>query len=257
MNPNPKPVAERMWGELLPFVKASLAEADGEFAEVTFEEIFNRLYGREDKLDLKTRELCIIAFLTALGKPEELDVHLMVAFNLGWTYAEIREVLILCALASGWPAAIDGLRKFKTWCEQSHKETVPARPLREAYAQTDWAAEGHQAGAELFGADVWGRYHGNIAALDEELAGFMTENFIAKFLTRTGLDPRMRQLGLVAAFAAVKSTEHLRLHVIGALNSGARQDEIKEVLFQVGIYAGQEAMSHGLAVYRSVFRSEK
>ncbi|MBI9085280.1 MAG: carboxymuconolactone decarboxylase family protein [Desulfobacterales bacterium] len=254
MSQSEKPVAERMWGELLPFVKGALAEVDAEYAEFIFQEIFNRLYAREDKLDLKTRELCIIAFLTALGKPEELDIHFMVAFNLGWTYEEIRELLVLCVIPAGVPASIDALRKLKTWCENNRKTVAAGRPLRDAYADTDWGAQGHMTGEALFGAGEWNRYHGDLAQMDTDLAAFMAENFVGRLLTRDGLDRRTRQLCLVAAFAALKSTVHLKLHIHGALNSGANMDEIKEILYQVGIYAGQEAVSHGVAVCRSIAR---
>jgi len=246
-------VAERMWGELHPFIKAALAEADAELAEITFEEIFNRLYGRQEALALKIREICNVVFLTALGKTtQDLHNHFMVAFRLGWTFREIREALILCALAAGWPAAIGALRELRAWCENNQKEMDPALPLRDGYGDTDWASLGRRTAESLFGAGEWGRYREEVAGLGEDLTAFTAENFVGKFLTRETLDARVRQMVLVAGFAALKSTVHLRLHLAGALSSGATPEELREILYQAGIYAGQEAVTHGAAVLRSV-----
>jgi 4-carboxymuconolactone decarboxylase len=52
-----------------------------------------------------TRSLLTIALMVALNRGEELRLHLRAAANNGVTAAEIREVLLHCAVYCGVPAA--------------------------------------------------------------------------------------------------------------------------------------------------------
>lgn len=61
-------------------------------------------------LTLRERSLLNLAFLTALNRPHELELHLGGALNNGCTKDEIREVLLQAAVYCGFPAAIDSFR---------------------------------------------------------------------------------------------------------------------------------------------------
>ena len=61
-------------------------------------------------LDLKTRSLITIAFLTALGKQHELKGHVRGALNNGATPEEIREVLLHASIYCGVPTAVEAFR---------------------------------------------------------------------------------------------------------------------------------------------------
>lgn len=69
-------------------------------------------------LDLRTRSLCSIAILTALGRVNALDLNLHMALNNGATEAEIVEVFYQVAIYAGFAAAWDGLDKMKRVLEQ-------------------------------------------------------------------------------------------------------------------------------------------
>ncbi len=56
-------------------------------------------------LDRKTRSCITLTALVALNRPEELEMHLRAALRNGVTPEEIREVLLLCAVYCGVPAA--------------------------------------------------------------------------------------------------------------------------------------------------------
>ena len=55
---------------------------------------------------------------------------------------------------------------------------------------------------------------------------------------------------MIAAFAALKSHEHLKYIISGSLDNGVAKEEIKEMLFYCGIYAGQEATLQAFDIYR-------
>jgi 4-carboxymuconolactone decarboxylase len=56
-------------------------------------------------LDRRTRSCITLTALVALGKVEELEMHVRAALRNGLTQDEIKEVLLQCAIYCGVPAA--------------------------------------------------------------------------------------------------------------------------------------------------------
>lgn len=89
-------------------VIASLQDIAPDFARLLIES-FGDIYSRPG-LDLKTRELAVVAALTVLGNAApQLKVHIHAARNVGCTEQEIVEVMMQMALYAGFPAALNGL----------------------------------------------------------------------------------------------------------------------------------------------------
>jgi len=61
-------------------------------------------------LERKVRSMLCMAMLTALGKPEELKLHVNSAINNGCTVEEIQEVLYQTVAYCGIPAAIEAFK---------------------------------------------------------------------------------------------------------------------------------------------------
>lgn len=87
----------------------SLRDIAPDFARFLIEFPFGDIYTRPG-LDLKTRELAVVAALTALGNAApQLKVHLQGARNVGCSEQEIVEVIMQMAVYAGFPAALNGL----------------------------------------------------------------------------------------------------------------------------------------------------
>lgn len=96
-------------GEAGEKVAAALADIAPDFARYLIEFPFGDIYSRP-QLDLKSREIAVVAALTALGNATpQLKVHLQAALNVGCTKEEITEVLMQMAVYAGFPAALNGL----------------------------------------------------------------------------------------------------------------------------------------------------
>ena len=90
-------------------VVESLRDIAPDFARLLIEFPFGDIYARPG-LDLRTRELAVVAALTALGNAgPQLRVHLQAARNVGCTRQEIVEVIMQMAVYAGFPAALNGL----------------------------------------------------------------------------------------------------------------------------------------------------
>lgn len=86
-------------------------------------------------LDLRTRSLCSIATLAALGRVKALDLNVKMALNNGATPAEIVEVFFQVAAYAGFAAAWDGLEKAKVaidaWQQSNTTESDTNTPSKE------------------------------------------------------------------------------------------------------------------------------
>ena len=85
-------------------VMAAQTAFDAPFQRFVTEVAWGSVWAREE-LDLRTRSLVTIALLAALGRCEQLEVHLRASRTTGATPEEIREALLHVAVYAGVPAA--------------------------------------------------------------------------------------------------------------------------------------------------------
>lgn len=96
-------------GEAGEKVITALADIAPDFARYLIEFPFGDIYSRP-QLDLKSREIAVVAALTALGNATpQLKVHIQAALNVGCTREEVTEVIMQMAVYAGFPAALNGL----------------------------------------------------------------------------------------------------------------------------------------------------
>lgn len=87
----------------------SLKDIAPDFARLLIEFPFGDIYSRPG-LDLKSREIAVVAALTALGNATpQLKVHIEGALNVGCSQQEIIEVMMQMAVYAGFPSALNGL----------------------------------------------------------------------------------------------------------------------------------------------------
>jgi 4-carboxymuconolactone decarboxylase len=87
----------------------SLRDIAPDFARLLIEFPFGDIYSRPG-IDLRTRELAVVAALTAMGNAApQLKVHIHGARNVGCSEQEIVEIIMQMAVYAGFPAALNGL----------------------------------------------------------------------------------------------------------------------------------------------------
>ncbi|MFW5332509.1 carboxymuconolactone decarboxylase family protein [Hydrogenophaga sp. ZJX-1] len=100
-------------GEAGDRVLESLDGIAPDFARYLIEFPFGDIYSRPG-LDLKSREIAVVAALTALGHAApQLKVHIQGALNVGATRTEVVETIMQMAVYAGFPAALNGLAVAK------------------------------------------------------------------------------------------------------------------------------------------------
>ena len=100
-------------GEAGENVIESLKDIAPDLAQYIIEFPFGDIYSRPG-LDLKSREIAVVAALTALGTAyPQLKVHIHGALNVGCSRTEVVEVIIQMAVYAGFPAALNGMSAAK------------------------------------------------------------------------------------------------------------------------------------------------
>ncbi len=84
--------------------EANQTPFDADFQRFITETAWGAVWARPG-LERKTRHLLTIAILAAMGKENELAMHLRATRNTGVTHEEIKEVLLQVAVYAGVPAA--------------------------------------------------------------------------------------------------------------------------------------------------------
>lgn len=89
-----------------------LADIAPDLSRFIVEFPYSEIYTR-DEVDLKTRELCTIAALTAIGTIPQLKDHINAALAVGNTPSEIVEIIMQMSAYAGFPKAINGIMTAK------------------------------------------------------------------------------------------------------------------------------------------------
>ncbi len=84
--------------------EANKTEFDADYQRYITENAWGTIWTRPG-LDKKTRHMLTIAMLAALGRHDELAMHIRATRNTGVTAAEVREVLLHVSVYAGVPAA--------------------------------------------------------------------------------------------------------------------------------------------------------
>ncbi|PSU68899.1 4-carboxymuconolactone decarboxylase [Photobacterium phosphoreum] len=91
-----------------------------------------------------------------------------------------------------------------------------------------------------------------------DLAKYTIEYPFGDIYARSGLDLKSREIATVAALTALGNcAPQLKVHLNAALNVGCSEEEIKEVILQMSIYAGFPAALNGMFAFKEVLLDRK
>lgn len=94
-------------------LKAAYNTFSPELVKFTLEYGYADIFSR-DSLSKKYRQIATISALTALGTAQpQLKFHINAGLNIGLTETEIKEIMLLMTIYSGFPSAINGTHALK------------------------------------------------------------------------------------------------------------------------------------------------
>lgn len=139
--------------------------------------------------------------------------------------------------------------------EQTPK--MSSQPSLDDAHKTLYAA-GHKLRCEVTGeARVATTLETNSSEFSKPMQDFVTEAGWGMIWSRPGLDRKTRSLLNIGMLCALNRGTELGVHVRGALNNGASELEIREVLIQVAGYVGMPAGLEGTRIAERVINEVK
>lgn len=235
-------------------VKNSLNEISPDLVKYMIEYSFGDIYSREG-LDLKSKEIAVVAALTALGNAQpQLRVHINGALNVGCTINEVKEIIIQMSGYSGFPTSINAMNALKEILKEREEEGMQDC-IGEGVTNEVDPMERYEVGVkELSELDS-----NQVEVLEKAYNEFSPDlvklvvNSYADIIGRNNLNKKYRQIATIAALTALGNAQpQLKFHINGGLNVGLTADEVKEIMILMTVYAGFPAAINGTNALKEV-----
>ena len=119
--------------------------------------------------------------------------------------------------------------------------------------ETDRHAQGMKTRRAVLG-DAWvDAAQAKRTSFDSDFQDWITGVAWNDVWSRPGLTRRERSMITIAILASLGQWDEVAMHARATLNTGASRDDLREVIFHVGVYAGVPAANHAIKVIKQVF----
>jgi len=93
----------------------------------------------------------------------------------------------------------------------------------------------------------------NETPFDQPFQEMITEGAWGTVWSRPHFTKRERSIVTIALLAALGQDEEVAMHIRATANTGATEEDIREALLHVAIYAGVPAANHAFKIAKSVY----
>jgi 4-carboxymuconolactone decarboxylase len=216
---------------------------------------FGDIYTRSG-LDLKSKEIAVVAALTAMGTAQpQLKVHINGALNTGSSINEVKEVILQMSVYSGFPSCINAMNALKEVLKERQEHGIKdnvGNPVTTDTSTIDRVQIGEKELSQLDSLQV-DRLKKAYDEFSPDLIKFTLEYGYADIFSRDNLDKKYRQIATIAALTALGNAQpQLKFHINAGLNIGLTVENIKEVMLLMTVYAGFPSAINGTNVLREV-----
>jgi 4-carboxymuconolactone decarboxylase len=226
-----------------------LKDVAPDLARFTVEFCYGDIMSRSE-LDLQTRQLSTVAALAAMGNAQpQLRYHIAGALNVGCEPEAVIEVIMLCAVFAGFPAAGNAILVAK---DVLADRGCSFQPVMQAPSDNRYATG--MAALEAISAGAGKNVTQSLMGIAPDLARFVIEFSYGDILSRTVINHRTKELAIVAMLTALGTAQpQLKVHISAALNVGATPVEVTGVIQQMAVYAGFPAALNGIFAAKDIF----
>lgn len=223
--------------------------------EYSFGDIYNRT-----ELALKSKELTVVAALTAMGNAEpQLKVHIHGALNVGCNIAEIQEVVLQMSGYSGFPSAINGMLALKDVVADRKLEGRKDEP-GVVLSSIPKDLTRYELGAKnlrMLHSNQVENLEKTFKDISPDMAKFVIEYGFADILSRPALDFKHREMATIGALTAMGTAlSQLKFHIKAGLNIGVSQVEIREIMILMSVYSGFPSAINGTLALKEVINEK-
>ena len=116
--------------------------------------------------------------------------------------------------------------------------------------------KGMQTRRSVLGDEHVDKAENSKTAFDKDFHEFITNTAWGAVWSRPGLTKRERSLITIALLAALGHEEELAMHLRATKNTGATEDDVKEVLLHTAVYAGVPAANGAIKIAKEIFNAK-
>lgn len=235
-----------------------LKDISPDLGKFIIEFAFGDIYTRKG-LDLKSKEIAVVAALTAMGTAEpQLKVHINGALNTGSNINELKEVILQMSVYSGFPSAINSINSLKSVIDERKKEGINDNIGKNATENiNDRFKTGEKYLSKLDNTQVE-KLKNAYNDFSPELVKYVLEYGYGDIFSRDNLDIKHRQIATIAALTALGNAySQLKFHINAGMNIGLTFENINEIMLLMTVYAGFPAGINGTNVLREVINERE
>jgi len=233
----------------------SLKDISPDLGRFIIEYSFGDIYSREG-LDLKSKEIAVVAALTAMGNARpQLKVHLNGALNTGSSISEVKEVILQMSVYSGFPSSINAMNALKEVLEERKNHGISDEEGKNPSVQQENRLKLGEKELSQLDTQQIERLKSNFGELSPDLVKFTLEYGYGDIFSRDNLSKKHRQIATIAALTALgNAVPQLKFHINAGLNIGITETEIKEIMLLMTIYSGFPSAINGTNALKEVLR---
>lgn len=105
---------------------------------------------------------------------------------------------------------------------------------------------------EVLGDDHVDRATAAITPDTADFQDYVTRVAWGDIWSRPGLDRRSRSIVVLSSLMSQGYWDEVPMHLRAALRNGLTREELREIILQVGLYAGVPAANHGIGLLRDL-----
>ena len=247
--------ARRRLAELFPGGIPELGDADPELFEIFGNFALGEVtaYGQ---LDTRTRMLCILASNIASQGRTAYRTTLEGALNAGVTPVEVKEALYQAVPYVGMAKVADFVGITNEVLE-ARGVTLPLAG-QSTTSSADRFEKGLAVQRSIFGAERIDGMREAAPANQKHIQRYLSDNCFGDFLTRGGLDVKMRELLTFSMLVSLGGCEsQVKGHIAGNANIGNDKATLLAVVTQLLPYIGYPRTLNGIACLNEVCRKNK
>ncbi len=172
-------------------------------------------------------QLCRVAAALVRSDEETVRNSLQQAIDNGITASQLREVILTSYLFDGYPTALEGFRLLSEITSPSGVDRADLTYTADNI--TAWRKRGEPLCRKIYGTQ-YEPLMARVAWIAPELSDAMIVEGYGKVLSRDGLEPRQRELCVVAILAVKFKPRQLLSHALGALRLGATPEQLLNII---------------------------
>jgi 4-carboxymuconolactone decarboxylase len=129
----------------------------------------------------------------------------------------------------------------------------PDKKSNPPYSPLEDGGKGMQTRRSVLGDAHVDKAEANKTDFDADFQKYITNSAWGAVWSRPGLTKRERSLITIALLAALGHEEELAMHIRATKNTGATEEDVKEVLLQTAVYAGVPAANGAFKIAKEIF----